>query len=117
MELAKYLVLIWQGHEQAVTFPGHIQHADVLRYIRHESPTVQAVSAGFFADDTAGFWHGGVSESLKLTSRSQDGDLLMRMLKSHDRRNWDLRVLVWEACEAARRNVPRVNTPHMFMSV
>ena len=117
MELAKYFILLWQGTEQAVTFPANIQHADVFRYIRRESPAVQAVSAGFFADEAAGFWHGGVSESLKLTSRPHDGLLIQRMLNSRARRNWDLRVLVWEACEAARRNGPRRQSPESSMSL
>ena len=117
MQLAKYLILFSQGNEQAVTFPANIQHADVFRYIRRESPAVQAVSAGFFADEPEGFWHGGVSESLKMTSRPQDGLLIQRMLRSRDRRNWDLRVLVWEACEAARRRGPRRQSPEVSMSL
>lgn len=116
MQLAKYLVLLYQGAEQAVTFPAHIQHADVFRYIRRESPSAQSVSAGFFADESEAFWHGGLSETLKLQSRPQDGLLIQRMLRSRDRRNWDLRVLVWEACEAARRSGPRRQSPQMAMS-
>jgi hypothetical protein len=116
MELAKYLILFWQGSEQAVAFPAQLSHLNVFNYMRRESPGLQAVGAGFFADEAAGFWHGGVSESLKLTSRPQDGLLIQRMLNSRARRNWDLRVLVWEACEASRRNGPRRQSPELSIS-
>jgi hypothetical protein len=117
MELTKYLIIAWQGTEQAVAFPGHVKHVDVFNFIRREAPQVRAVSAGFFADGPGGFWHGGVSESLKLQSRPQDGLLIDRMLRSRDRRNWDLRVLVWEACEAARHRGPRVGAPQIAMGI
>lgn len=117
MQLSKYLILLYGGVEQAVTFPAHVQHKDVWNYIHHESPAARILSAGFFADDEGGFWHGGVSETLKLSSRPQDGLLIRRMLDSRDRRNWDLRVLVWEACESARRNGPKVRAPEVSMNL
>jgi len=117
MQLSKYLILLYGGVEQAVTFPAHVQHKDVWDYIRGESPNAEVLSAGFFADEAEGFWHGGVSETLKLASRPQDGVLIRRMLDSRDRRNWDLRVLVWEACESARRNGPKVQAPEVAMSL
>ena len=116
MELAKYLILFWQGSEQAVAFPAQLSHLAVFDYMRKESPGLQAVGAGFFADESTGFWHGGVSESLKLTSRPQDCLLIQHMLNSRARRNWDLRVLVWEACEAARRSGPQRRSPEISMS-
>ena len=76
MELAKYIILLWQGQEQAVAFPMHVKHADVWNHIRRECPAAQAVSAGFFADEPGASWHGGVSETLKLQSRPQDGLLI-----------------------------------------
>ena len=117
MQLSKYLILIHQGVEQAVAFPAHVKHLDIWNYIRRESPGAQVLSAGFFADESDGFWHGGVSESLRITSRPQDGILIQRMLRSRERRNWDLRVLVWEACEAARRSGPRRQSPELSFSL
>ncbi|HNS69508.1 MAG TPA: hypothetical protein PKN68_06255 [Verrucomicrobiota bacterium] len=116
MQLSKYLILLYQGTEQAIAFPAHVKHLDIWNYIRHESPGAQAVSAGFFADEAEGFWHGGLSETLKLASRPQDGLLLQRMLRSRNRNDWDLRVLVWEACEAARRSGPKVRAPQLAIA-
>jgi hypothetical protein len=39
------------------------------------------------------------------------------MLRSRDRRDWDLRVIVWEACQAARHRGPRVAAPQMEMGI
>ncbi|MEI6394485.1 MAG: hypothetical protein WCT12_25685 [Verrucomicrobiota bacterium] len=117
MELAKYIILLWQGQEQAVAFPMHVKHADVWNHIRRECPAAQAVSAGFFADEPGASWLGGVSETLKLQSRPQDGLLIQRMLHSRDRRNWDLRVMVWEACEAVRRRCIAHNPPAFAMGM
>jgi hypothetical protein len=103
MELAKYIILLWQGREHAVAFPGNIQHSAVFEYIRKDNPAARAVSAGFFHAEPDAFWHGGESETLGLPSRPQDAQHIQSMLKSSDRRLWDLRVLVWEACEASRR--------------
>jgi hypothetical protein len=117
MQLSKYLILLHQGVEQAIAFPAHVKHQDIWDYIRRESPAAKVLSAGFFADEPEGFWHGGVSETLKLASRPQDGLLIQRMTRSRDRRNWDLRVLVWEACEAARRAGPNIRAPELAMSL
>ena len=39
--------------------------------------------------------------------RIEDGLLIQAMLRSRNRRDWDLRGLVWEACVAARGSTPR----------
>jgi len=117
MELAKYIILVWRGQEQPVAFPMHVQHADVWNYMRREDSGLRAVSAGFFADAGGAFWHGGVSDTLNLRSRSQDGLLIQRMLRSRDRRNWDLRVMVWEACEVTRRRGVAHNPPALAMGM
>ena len=45
MELAKYIILQWQGREHAVAFPRNIQHSAVFEYIRKDNPAARAVSA------------------------------------------------------------------------
>jgi len=116
MQLAKYIILQWQGREHAVAFPENVQHAAVFDYIRRDNPAVRAVSAGFFYEEPDAFWHGGESETLGLPSRPQDAQHIQAMLKSPDRRLWDLRVLVWEACEASRRHEPMMQTPGMSLN-
>jgi hypothetical protein len=117
MNLTKYLIFAWRGAEQALAFPSHIGHADVFNYVCREAPGARALSAGFFHDGSEGWWHGGVSETLKLGSRLQDGELIRAMLRSRDRRDWDLRVLVWEACEAARHRGQKVEEPMKAMGM
>lgn len=52
-----------------------------------------------------------LSEAFILECRPQDGLTIERMLKSRDRQNWDLRIMAWEACEAASRSLSvRLNT-------
>ena len=116
MQLAKYIILQWQGREQAVAFPENVQHADVFRYIHRDNPAFRAVSAGFFCDEPGAFWHGGESLTLGIQSRPQDAQHIQSMLKSADRRLWDLRVLVWEACEASRRREPAMRSPEMSLN-
>ncbi len=116
MQLAKYIILLWQGREHAVAFPENVQHADVFHYIRRDNPSARAVSAGFFCEEPDAFWHGGQSETLGLPSRPQDGHHIQAMLKSPDRRLWDLRVLVWEACEACRRRDPSMRAPEISLN-
>ena len=116
MELAKYIILQWQGREHAVAFPRNIQHSAVFEYIRKDNPAARAVSAGFFYEEPGAFWHGGESETLGLPSRPQDAQHIQSMLKSPDRRLWDLRVLVWEACEASRRREPMMRSPGMSLN-
>jgi len=116
MELAKYIILQWQGREHAVAFPRNIQHSAVFEYIRKDNPAARAVSAGFFYEEPGAFWHGGESETLGLPSRPQDAQHIQSMLKSPDRRLWDLRVLVWEACEASRRREPMMQSPGMSLN-
>ena len=116
MELAKYIILLWQGREHAVAFPGNIQHSAMFEYIRRDNPAARAVSAGFFHAEPDAFWHGGESETLGLPSRPQDAQHIQSMLKSPDRRLWDLRVLVWEACEASRRRDFVEREPAMSMA-
>ena len=111
MQLAKYIILLWQGREHAVAFPGNIQHSAMFEYIRRDNPAARAVSAGFFYEEPGAFWHGGESETLGIPSRPQDAQHIQSMLKSPDRRLWDLRVLVWEACEASRRREPMMRSP------
>jgi hypothetical protein len=48
---------------------------------------------------------------LEAVSRPQDAQHIQSMLKSPDRQLWDLRVLVWEACESARRQTRQFFTP------
>ena len=111
MELAKYIILMWQGREQAVAFPQTIQHVDVFNYIQRQNPSVKAVSAGMFHADP--WWHGSESLTLDLKSRPEDAQHIQSLLKSPDRRLWDLRVLAWEACEASRRREPAMKSPAM----
>ena len=103
MELAKYIVLLWHGREQAVAFPQNTQHAAVFNYIGRQSPETKAVSAGFFLDEPEVFWHGGESESLRLTSRAQDAGIIQAMIRSRDRRIWDLRLIAFEAQQSVHR--------------
>jgi hypothetical protein len=116
MQLAKYIILLWQGREHAVAFPENVQHIAVFDYIRRDNPAARAVSAGFFYEEPGAFWHGGESETLGIPSRPQDAHHIQTMLKSADRRLWDLRVLVWEACEASRRREPMMRTPEMSLN-
>ena len=111
MQLAKYIILLWQGNEQAVAFPENVKHDHVYDYIRRENPAIRAVSAGFFSDAGDALWHGGASDTLGLSSRPTDAQHIHKMLKSEDRRHWDLRVLVWEACESSRRSDPAMQSP------
>jgi hypothetical protein len=114
MEFSKYIILMWQGREQAVTFPKSVQHVDVFRYIREQNPGIKAVAAGMFHDNP--WWHGGESLTLGIQSRPQDAHHIQAMLKSPDRRLWDLRVLVWEACEASRRREMTVRSPEISLN-
>src|ERR1035437_7714258 len=116
MQLAKYIILQWQGREHAVAFPENVQHAAVFNHIRRDSSAARAVSAGFFYEEPGAFWHGGQSETLGLPSRPQDAHHIQAMLNSADRRLWDLRVLVWEACEASRRREFFDREPAMSMA-
>ncbi|MEI8290570.1 MAG: hypothetical protein WCH99_13960, partial [Verrucomicrobiota bacterium] len=94
----------------------NIQHSAVFEYIRKDNPAARAVSAGFFYEEPGAFWHGGESETLGLPSRPQDAQHIQSMLKSADRRLWDLRVLVWEACEASRRQAFVNRAPTISMA-
>jgi len=96
-EFAKYIVIRWNGKEQAVSFPFNAKHADVLRYVRQECGDVEAVSAGFYCQEPDAFWCGGESESLNLKSRPEDRQLLQAFLSSPDRRLWDLNIMAQEA--------------------
>ena len=116
MQLAKYIILQWQGREHAVAFPENVQHAAVFDYIRRNNPAARAVSAGFFYEEPGVFWHGGESLTLGIQSRPQDANHIQTMLNSADRRLWDLRVLVWEACEASRRREPAMRSPEMSLN-
>jgi len=101
-EMAKYLVICWQGREQVVTLPFQAKHAEILRYVSQECGEVQAISAGFFIDEQDAFWHGGESTSLNLKSRPEDKQLIQVFLTSADRRQWDLTIAAAEAEAAAR---------------
>jgi hypothetical protein len=90
---AKYIVLTWQGKEQVVSFPFRVKHADMMDYIREQTPDARAISAGFYFDGANAFWCGGESDSLALKSRPQDRQLLQFFFSSPDRRQWDLTLL------------------------
>lgn len=92
-EASKYIVIIFDGREQVISFPHHVQHADVFHYTKREAPHVALVSAGFFLADGDAIWAGGRSESLDRDSRPQDTDLLKSFLASPDRSLWDLTLL------------------------
>ena len=92
-EPAKYIIVIWDGREQVISFPRHVEHAAILNYIQQENPQVQAVSAGFFMGDTSARWVGGESISLDLPSRPQDTALVKAFLTSPDRSEWDLTLM------------------------
>jgi hypothetical protein len=96
-EVAKYIVLRWQGREQVTVFPFKAKHADVLAYIRGDSPDVQAVSAGFYLNEPDAFWSGGESDTLNLKSRPEDRQLLREFFESENRRQWDLNIVAQEA--------------------
>jgi hypothetical protein len=96
-EFAKYIVIRWNGREQAISFPFKAKHAEVFRYIRQECGDVQAVSAGFYCNEPDAFWCGGESDSLSLKSRAQDRELLQAFFGSEDRRQWDLNIMAQEA--------------------
>jgi hypothetical protein len=89
----KYIVIIFDGREQVISFPHHVQHSEVFHYTKRECPHVALVSAGFFIADGDALWSGGRSESLELDSRPQDADLLKSFLTSPDRNLWDLTLL------------------------
>jgi hypothetical protein len=93
-EFAKYIVLTWGDREQVVSFPFKVKHADMMDYIREQTPDAQAASAGFYFDGANAFWCGGESDSLALKSRPQDLQLLRSFFSSPDRRQWDLTLLV-----------------------
>lgn len=115
MELAKYIIVVWQGREQAVTFPQNLQHVDVFRYMQQQDTGIKAVAAGMFLEDP--WWHGGDSVTLDLRSRQEDAVSVRQMLSSKDRRLWDLRVLVWEACEVSRRRTMTPNPPALAIGM
>ena len=71
-EAAKYIVIVWNRKEQVITFPFHVQHSAILDYIRHETPPVQVISAGFFIADGDAWWVGDRSETLDVDSRPED---------------------------------------------
>ncbi len=104
-EFAKYIILIWNGREQALVFPLNVKHEDVLEYIQAEHPEVHAVSAGLYCDEPGAFWVGGQSDSLKLKVRPEDRRLLQRFLSSSDRRPWDLTTMAKEAAAAGKSHV------------
>jgi hypothetical protein len=114
MEFAKYIILLHDGKEQAVTFPQTVQHVDVFNYIRRQHPDIKVVSAGMFHDDP--WWHGGESLTLGIKSRPEDAKLIQSMIKSTDRHLWDLRVMVWEACESSRHRAVAMTGPEMSLS-
>ena len=92
-EFAKYIVLTWNGREQVTVFPFKVKHADMMDYIREQTPDARATSAGFYYHGPDVFWHGGESDSLALKSRSQDRQLLQSFFSSPDRALWDLTLL------------------------
>ena len=100
--VSKYIVILHGGKEQVVTFPFEAKHADVFNYVRQECGEVQAISAGFFISEQAGFWSGGESDSLNLPSRAADRELIQVFLKSADRQAWDLTMLA-QAAKAGHR--------------
>lgn len=101
-EVAKYIVLRWQGREQVTVFPFHAQHADIFRYVQQESGDVQALSAGIFINDPDALWVGGESTTLNLKSRPEDRQLLQAFFGSQDRSAWDLTQLSAQAQAQAR---------------
>ena len=101
-EFAKYIILIWNGREQALVFPFNVKHEDVLEYIRAEQPEVQAVSAGLYCNEPDGFWSGGRSGSLNLKSRPKDRRLLQRFFSAANRRSWDMTRMAKEAEAVAK---------------
>ena len=92
-EPAKYIIVIWDGREQVISFPRHVEHAAILNYIQQENPQVQAVSAGFFLAEGKAFWLVMRSESLDLDPRPQDAELIKSFLTSPDRSEWDLTLM------------------------
>ena len=92
-EASKYIVVIWNGQEQVVAFPNHVQHSHVFEYMRNENPNLTALSAGFFLGNTKALWVGGESSSLNLQARPQDTALVKAFLTSPDRQLWDLTLI------------------------
>jgi len=100
-KFANYIVLVWNGKEQALAFPFDVKHADVLEYIQEESPNVRVVSAGLYCDAPGAFWSGGQSDSLNFKSRPEDRQLLQALFHSPERRLWDLTIMAEEAAAVA----------------
>ena len=80
-EFNKYIVLTWQGREQATVFPFAMKHADVFGYMKRECPELEAISAGFFIVEGGEVWVTGNSESLNLASRPEDRQAIEALLK------------------------------------
>jgi len=100
--VAKYIVLRWQGREQATVFPFQAKHADIFRYVQQECGDVQAISAGFYIHEPEALWVGGESDTLNLKSRPEDRQLLESFFNSPDREQWDLTQLSVQAQAQAR---------------
>jgi hypothetical protein len=96
-QVSKYIVILWKGHEQVVSFPFEVKHADILAYVRQECGEAEAVSAGFFIHEPDAFWCGGESTTLNLKSRPEDRGLVQSFLNSAERRLWDLTLMAQEA--------------------
>jgi hypothetical protein len=104
-EFNKYIVLLWQGHEQVTVFPFAMKHAEVFRHMQRECPDLKAISAGFYIVEGGEVWCTGRSESLNLTSRPEDRQAIEALLETPDRQLWDLVRLSEEARQAARQEM------------
>lgn len=83
MTHAKYLILRLRGREQAIRFPTSTSHKEIADILR-----LPVVAAGFCVNDD---WAGGMSETLKISSRGErDRALIAGMLASPARETWDL---------------------------
>ena len=102
-EFNKYIVILWNGQEQAISLPFEAQHAAVLGSVQQNYPDAKAVSAGLFCANAGVFWHGGESTSLGLVSRPQDRQLIEALLTSPDRNLCNLTLTAAENRAAAEQ--------------
>jgi len=101
-EFANYIILVWNGREQALVFPFNVKHEAVLEYIQGEQREVRAVRAGFYCNEPGGLWSGGQSDSLNLKSRPEDRLLLQHFFTNPGRGPWDLTMMAKEAEAVAK---------------
>lgn len=72
----KYIIVDSQYIDEPYIFPDHINHSDFARLFDPQ----KVISAGFVLSSTNGITCYGRSESLNIGSRSEDTDIINKML-------------------------------------